>query len=111
MNLKISIYCSLIFLLTVTIKLYSQDDVKNYKEPEVSEGSIIKLDGGFTYSDYQNEYNQLFNFYHRYSNVNVVLNASHWRLTPKLSFGIFADASAEYNYNKQVQDTIINDIT
>ena len=96
----ITLSAILLLFLTITFNLYAQDDIKNYRQPDVSKGTSVILGGNLMYNDYHDPIDPNITYDYRNADVNTGLNASHWRFTPKTSYGIFVSASGLYHYEK-----------
>ena len=107
--MKIIIFYLAFFLLfTYSITLHSQDDIKNYKQPEVSEGSNLILKSS---PSYDNEKEKLENYIYKSLHINMGASFIKWKFTPKFNYTIIVSSNAYIDKSTRTSDLITEDKT
>src|ERR1041384_2790086 len=97
---KITLFSILLFLNIFSIR--AQDDIKNYKEPEVTEGSSLRLSSNPSYLN-RKEFSNSNTTYD--IDLNLRAKYTKWKFTPRLNYvlNMSLDGSIDkYNYDYQI---------
>jgi len=81
-------------LQILSFKLHSQDDIKNYKQPDVSDGSSLLISANPSYNNENSSLDTSASF-----NINTDVNYIKWRFTPKYNYAFNVSAFGNFSRN------------
>lgn len=95
MKLLYKLFISIIFSSFFSIVSFSQDEIKNYSPPDVSEGSNLYLNSSPMYV------NRNSNDGYGYNHLSINLDGSYtkWRFTPNLVYSVFSQTRLLFDRN------------
>lgn len=105
---KFTLYLTIFIFLTFINPLFTQDDIKNYKQPDVSEGSNLLIKSS---PSYDNEKENLENYVYKSLHINLGASFIKWKFTPKFNYTFILSTNAYIDKRTRNSDLMTDNTT